>query len=68
MGLWQIIDTDNGRLEDQWDDGLTLQPWEDGFTVDRIREYAGAENFNLLGVPNWTPPVVEDPDAEGSDG
>lgn len=51
--LWQIIDTQNGKLEDQYEDGLAFKPGEDGFTTDLVTKYAGSGNFNYMGTPNW---------------
>jgi hypothetical protein len=62
MALWQIIDTNKGKLKEQWDDGETARPGEEGFSTRKVAKYAGKENFNYIGTPNWEPPVEPGPE------
>jgi hypothetical protein len=62
MARWQIIDTKDGKLKEQWDDGETTRPGEEGFSTAKVAKYAGKANFNYMGTPNWEPPVVAEPE------
>ena len=65
MAIWQIINTNGGKLDPIFDDGNDRIPGEEGFDDAAVKAYAGPDNYNYSGTPNWTP--LAQPEEEEAD-